>query len=175
MLESISKYAIRVGTGNEKIVYMFVDPLCRYSRRLLTKICKNKILQQTSSYYIFLYKHPILSSTKSIQYIYQSDDPKSILLDIMIDDEIIDSDKFHASAETLEPIHTIDIDGDIIDLSELKTNDETIKSIEEIAKVAKQLDMKRRPYLISFEKDSKHCSVSEGIVSCLEEFEYFED
>ncbi|MCK4737126.1 MAG: hypothetical protein KAT10_01095 [Sulfurimonas sp.] len=175
MLESISKHAIRIGTGNAKVVYMFVDPMCRFSRRLMTKISKNKMLQLTNSYYIFLYKHPILKSTKAIQYIYQSEDPKSLLLDIMVEEEIMDFEKFLAMHEAVEPIHTIDIDGDIIDLDDFQAINETIESIDNIAKVAKQLDMERRPYLISFEKNSKYCSVSEGTVPCLEEFEYFED
>ncbi|MCF6309561.1 MAG: hypothetical protein L3J19_03670 [Sulfurimonas sp.] len=175
MLESISKYAIHMGTGDAKVVYLFVDPMCRFSRRLLTKISKNKTLQLTNSYYIFLYKHPILKSTKAIQYIYQSDDPKSLLFEIMIDEEVMEFEKFLAMHEAVEPIHTIDIDGDIIDLDDFQAKDETLKSIDDIAKVAKQLDMERRPYLISFEKGSKHCSVSEGVVPCLEDFEYFED
>ena len=146
MLEAISQHAIRIGTGDDKIVYMFVDPMCKFSKRLMKIIHKNKMLQLTNSYYIFLYRLPRLDSEKLIQYIYQSDDKKTILLDVMIDEEIIDLDDFKATKKTL-------------------------KTIQTIADVAKKLDMTVRPYMISYEKDSKFCTVSEGEASCIEEFE----
>lgn len=150
MLESISKYAIRMGTGDEKVIYMFVDPMCKYSNRFITKISENEIVQQTNTYYIFLYRLQKFDSQKLIQFIYQSDEPESAVIDVMVDQDIIDLDDFVAS-------------------------DETITAIQEIAKVAKEFDMTLRPYIVSFEKDSKYCNVSEGIISCVEEFQDFED
>ena len=145
MLESISKYAIRLGNGDAKVIYIFVDPMCKYSNRFITKINENEIIQQTNSYYIFLYKLPKYDSQKLIQYIYQSDEPKSTLLDVMVDEDIIDLDDFNA-------------------------NNKTITAIQKIAEVAEEFDMTLRPYIISFEKDSKYCNVSEGTLSCVEEF-----
>lgn len=149
MLESISEYAIHIGTGKSKTVYLFVDPLCKFSKEIVTKISENKMLQLTDSYYVFLYRLPKLDSEKLIQYIYQSDDQKSALLDIMVEGEIVDFDNF-------------------------KADDKTLNTIGKIAKVAKKLDMKLRPYMISFEKDSQYCRVSEGSASCLEELAAFE-
>jgi len=145
MLESISKHAIRIGTGTLSNVYIFVDPMCKYSRRIMSRINENQMLQLKSSYYIFLYRLPKFDSDKLIQYIYQSSDQKSVIMDVMVDEEIIDLDDFKADKETLQ-------------------------ALKNIAKVAKKLDMKLRPYIITFDKGSKYCRVSEGIVSCLEEF-----
>ena len=145
-LEDIRKYAIRIGTGDSKIVYMFVDPMCKFSKRIMSKISENKMIQLANSYYVFLYRLPKLDSEKLIHYIYQSDDPKTVLLEVMVDEEIVELDGFKASSKTLKEIKTI-------------------------SDVAKRLDMKLRPYMISFEKDSKFCRVSEGTASCLDEFE----
>jgi len=129
---------------------MFIDPMCKFSKALMRKINENKMLQLTNTYYMFLYRLPRLDSDKLIQYIYQSDEQKSTLLDVIVDEEIIDFDDFIAS-------------------------DKTIKAIQAIAEVAKKLDMTVSPYLILFEKDSKYCRVSEGIASCLEELTEFEN
>jgi len=146
MLKSISKHAIRIGTGTLSNVYIFVDPMCKYSRRIISKIDENKMLQLKNTYYIFLYRLQKFDSDKLIQYIYQSSDQKSVFMDVMVDEEIIDLDDF-------------------------KANKETLQALKNISKVAKKLDMKLRPYIISFDKGSKFCRVSEGVVSCLEEFD----
>jgi hypothetical protein len=146
MLESISKYAIKFGSGNVSDVYVFLDPLCKYSRELMKKIESNKMLQLTNSYYIMLYRLPRIESEKIIQYIYESDNQKQTLIDIMVDEEIVDLENF-------------------------KAKENTIKALQEITAVAKTFDMTQRPYMISFDKDSKYCRVSEGTASCLEELE----
>ncbi|OHE02375.1 MAG: hypothetical protein A2W82_09775 [Sulfurimonas sp. RIFCSPLOWO2_12_36_12] len=145
-LESISKHAIVFGTGNASDVYVFVDPLCKYSRELIKKIDDNKMLQLSNRYYIFLYRLPRLDSEKTMQYILESTDPKATLIEIMIEE-------------------------DILELVDFKAKESTIKALREIADVASTLDMTQRPYMISFDKDSKYCRVSEGTASCLEELE----
>jgi len=145
-LETIEHHAIKFGTGETSKVYVFIDPLCQYSKALVKKIDENKMLQLTNSYYILLYRLPRLDSEQTMQYILEAKDPKETLREVMIDEEIIDVSNFHAKHET-------------------------IKAIKEIAEVAATLDMTQRPYMISFEKDSKYCRVSEGSVSCLDEFE----
>lgn len=145
-LESIASHAIKFGTGEESDVYVFVDPLCKYSRELMNKIDENKMLQLSSTYYIFLYRLPRLDSEKTMQYIYESSDPKETLIEIMIYE-------------------------DEVDLSNFKARQTTIDALSEIAEVAKTLDMSKRPYMITFEKGSKYCRVSEGEASCLEEFD----
>jgi hypothetical protein len=145
-LEAISKHAIKFGTGNASDVYVFVDPLCSYSRSLMKKIEENKMLQLSNTYYIFLYRLPRLDSEKTMQYILESPNQKETLTLIMVDEEIVDVEDFKAKKST-------------------------IKALQEIAKVAATLDMTQRPYMISFDKDSTFCRVSEGTASCLEEFE----
>lgn len=145
-LESISKHAIKFGTGNACNVYVFIDPLCKYSRELIKKIEANKMLQLSNTYYIFLYRLPRLESEKIMQYILESPNPKETLIEIMVDEEIVDVENFEAK-------------------------ESTVKVLQEIAAVAATLNMTQRPYMISFDKDSKYCRVSEGTASCLEELE----
>lgn len=145
-LESIEHHAIRFGTGEMSKVYVFVDPLCKYSKALMKKIDENKMLQLTNSYYIFLYRLPRLDSEQTMQYILEAKDKKEALIEVMIDEEIIDVSNFVPKAKT-------------------------VQILKEIAKVAATLDMTQRPYMISFDKDSKFCRVSEGSASCLDEFE----
>lgn len=146
MLESVREHAIKIGDGNAKVVYIFVDPMCKFSKKIIKTINDNKMLQLTNTYYIFLYRLPRLDSEKLIQYVYQSNDQKTTLLEVMVDEEVIDLDDFQVT-------------------------DKTIRAIQTISDIAKKLDMTVRPYMISFEKDSKYCSVSQGIASCLEELE----
>lgn len=146
MLQNISKDAIRIGDGDDKIVYLFVDPMCKFSRRIIKLINNNKMLQLANSYYVFLYRLEKFDSEKLIQYIYQSEDRKTTLLDVMVDGEIIDLDDFEAS-------------------------EKTIKTVQDISDVGKKLNITLRPYMISFEKNSKYCIVSEGEASCMEEFD----
>ncbi|MFA7353807.1 MAG: hypothetical protein WCZ70_04195 [Sulfurimonadaceae bacterium] len=145
-LESIAKHAIKFGTGNASEVYVFIDPLCKYSRELMKKIEANKMLQLSNTYYIFLYRLPRLDSEKTMQYILESPNPKETLIEVMVDEEIVDVENFEAKESTL-------------------------KALREIADVAATLDMTQRPYMISFDRDSKYCRVSEGSASCQEEFE----
>ena len=145
-LESISKHAIKFGTGEESEVYIFVDPLCPYSRALVKKIDEDRILQLSNTYYVFLYRLPRLDSEKTMQYIYESSDPKERLIEIMVYEYEVDLDDFQARQTTID-------------------------ALDEIAEVAKTLNMTKRPYMISFENGSKYCRVSEGEASCLEEFD----
>lgn len=145
-LESISKYGIKFGSGKNSDIYVFIDPLCKYSRELMKKINSNKMLQLTNTYHIFLYRLPRLDSQKTMEYILESKDPKEALISVMIDEDVVDLGKFEAKEETK-------------------------KILEEISKVAQTLEMTQRPYMISFDKDSPFCRVSEGSASCLEELE----
>lgn len=145
-LESISKHAIKFGSGEESEVYVFIDPLCPYSRNLIKKIDEDRMLQLSNTYYIFLYRLPRFDSEKTMQYIYESSDPKETLIEIMVYEYEVD-------------------------LSDYQARQTTIDALGEIAEVAATLDMTKRPYMISFEKGSKYCRVSEGEASCLEEFD----
>ncbi|MFA5454357.1 MAG: hypothetical protein WC272_03455 [Sulfurimonas sp.] len=104
------------------------------------------MLQLSNTYYIFLYRLPRLESEKTMQYILESPNPKETLIEIMIDEEMVELKNFEAK-------------------------ESTVKALQEIATVAATLDMTQRPYMISFDRNSKYCRVSEGTASCLEELE----
>lgn len=147
LLNSISKHAIRIGTGEVNSYYVFVDPICPHSKKLITLLSKDMMKQIQSTFYIFLYRLPKFESDKLIHFIYQSHNPKSSLLDIMVANK--------------QP-----------DLSSYEINSDKIEIIESVASVAKQLKMTKRPYIIHFENTSIFCTVSEGSVPCLEELDF---
>lgn len=143
LLSSISEHAIQIGTGPNRI-YAFVDPLCSKSQSFIDLINERKDLQEKASYYIFLYRLPKFDSDEYIQYIYQS-------------------------PQTLDALKTIMIYEDYDEVDDFKVSQKTLDTTGEIAKVAKELKMKRRPYLLIFEQGSSYCTVSEGSAPCMEE------
>jgi len=142
LMDSIAQEAIVIGHGKDNM-YVFVDPMCSKSKAFITLISEREDLQDKRTYHIFLYKLKKFDSFKLIQYIYQNPSRKTALLDIMVNEEEPSYQHFIAKKEGLE----------------------TMKKIE---KVAQQLPMKHRPYLILFEKGSSYCRVSEGSAPCLE-------
>jgi hypothetical protein len=146
MMDSISQYAIRIGTGPDHN-YVFVDPLCPKSQYFIELISGRKDLQEKNSYFIFLYRLNKFDSDELIQYIYQSEMPLQSLKEIMIDKDYDDIEDFTARKKTLDIIH-------------------------DIAEVAKELHMKRRPYMLIFDEGSPYCKVSEGTAPCLEENDF---
>lgn len=144
LLKSIAKHAIKIGKGTSKIVYIFVDPMCKYSKKIITNVSDNKLLLKDSTYYILLYGLKKYDSDKLMAYILESDDKLSTLEEIMVYDSS--------------------------DIEEFIPKVETLNALKEIAEVGEKLKMKLRPYIISFEKDSKYCMVSEGEASCIEGF-----
>lgn len=147
LLNSISEYAINIGNGKTNDVYIFVDPMCPHSKKLIKKISENKILQLINSYHIFLYRLPKFESDELSHYIYQSSNANIALLDTMVKDKEINFDDF-------------------------KVDYEKSKILKEISIVAKKLNIKRRPYLILYEGDTGYCRVSEGTAPCMEEFDF---
>jgi len=146
LVDSITKHAIRLGTGPNKI-YTFVDPLCSKSQRFIDLIDTRKDLQKKNSYYIFLYGLPRFNSEQYIEYIYQSADRLDSLKEIMIyeDYDVLDS---------------------------FKVTKKTLNTTSEIAEIAKEMKMKRRPYLLIFDEGSTYCRVSEGTAPCMEERDF---
>lgn len=147
LLDSISKYAIRIGTGSMSKAYIFVDPMCPHSKKLISKISNNKKIQERNSYFIFLYKLPKYESNTLSQYIYQAKHPAKALEKIMVENENI-------SLETL------------------KIDQKKQKMMQEIADVGKELNAQIRPYTIRFEKASTYCLVSSGVAPCMEEYDF---
>jgi len=146
LMQSISSSAIRVGTGPD-IVYAFIDPLCLKSKAFIMHINESEVLQKKRSYYIFLNRLQKFESDKLIQYIYQSQVPKTTLEEIMIF-------------------------GDIPDLEDFQADKKTLELINKVAKVAKKMNIKRRPYLLIYEENSDYCLVSEGTAPCLEDEDF---
>ena len=145
MLESISQHAIKIGTGTSKEVYIFVDPMCQYSRKIITKILDNKMLQVVNTYYIFFYALEKYPSDNLIEYIFESENQLESLEEVMVYESMLE-------------------------LEEYEAKDKTTRALKEVAKVGKNLKITLRPYIISFEKGSKYCQVSEGELSCVEDF-----
>ena len=146
LLESISKYAIKIGHGDYYTSYVFVDPMCPFSRRYMKQLLNNKVCKNYTTYYIFLYKLPTKDSAKLINYIYQSDHKLQVLKSIMVNENIIK-----------------------IRDEQLKEHAKNSIIVEEIATVAEKLHINIRPYIIEFRKDSPYCTVSSGTAPCLEE------
>jgi len=146
LMDSISQHAIRIGTG-ANTTYTFVDPMCPKSKTFIQLILERKELQKNTSYYIFLYRLPKFESDKHIQYIYQSPDPLEALQELMVYEDFDELEKFSPTPQTLQKINTV-------------------------AKVAKHMKIKRRPYLLIFAEGSNYCRVSEGTAPCLEENDF---
>lgn len=119
LLQSIENDAIILGEG-EKIVYVFVDPLCPHSRKFITMVSQNRTMLSKYRYYIFLYSIPRLKSTDVVSAVYMSPKPTETLLQIMVDEKV----------------------------NATKGDEATIAKIAKIKEVAKEMDVYKRPYLI---------------------------
>lgn len=86
LLSSIDKYAIIMGDG-QKDVYVFLDPLCKYSRKFMHLATSNEKLLHQYRFHLFLYEIPRLHSEKVIKAIYESDKQLDILKKIMLQDQ----------------------------------------------------------------------------------------
>jgi hypothetical protein len=147
LLDSIAKHAIEIGSGKVNSYYVFVDPMCPHSKKLITLLSKNSMKQIQSTFYVFLYRLPKFESNELIHYIYHSKDPKASLLDVMVE-------------------------GKEVDLTSYKTDQKKVTIVDNIASIAAQLKMTKRPYIMHFENASIFCTVSEGSAPCLEEFDF---
>ena len=45
LLDSISKYAVRIGSGEVNSYYVFVDPMCPHSKKLIKHLSKDMMKQ----------------------------------------------------------------------------------------------------------------------------------
>jgi len=147
LLDSIAKDAVRIGSGEVNSYYVFVDPMCPHSKELITLLSKDRMKQIQSTFYVFLYRLPKFESNELIHYIYHSKDPKASLLDVMVEDKKVD-------------------------LSSYEKDPKKIEIIDNIASIAVQLKMTKRPYIMHFENTSIFCTVSEGSAPCLEELDF---
>ena len=141
LMKAIQQHAIRLGDGPDK-VYAFIDPLCSQSQRYLELLFSREDLQEKNSYYIFLDALEQFDSHDLIAHIYQSDDPLTTLHDVIV---------------------YKDYDTDIYESTQ-----KSALIISQIHKVVKQLNIKRRPYLILYNESSHECKVAEGTAPCME-------
>jgi len=128
LLKSIEDYAMHMGRG-ARDVHIFVDPLCPHSQNLIEMISTSEKALSRNSYSIYLYTLKRLHSEQSVLAIYSSEDPLSSMLTVMVDKENVTA---HDTSK-----------------------DEVITEIEAIAKVAEELDVYKRPYLIFVKKPKK--------------------
>ena len=118
LLSSIHNDAIILGSG-EKLLYVFIDPLCPHSRKFITMISKNPKMLSKYQYHLFLYSIPRLKSTDVVSAVYMSSKPIETLLEIMIEEKV----------------------------SYDKGNEMTKAKVNRIAKVAQEIDVYKRPYI----------------------------
>ena len=121
LVKSIDNKAIIIGNGDVD-VYVFIDPICKYSRKFLKTVTSNEMMLKKYKYHLFMYEIPRLNSIKTIYYIYDQKDKTKSLLDVMLNDKniILKDEKF------------------------IKHKD----IVEDISKVAKQIGVFKRPYII---------------------------
>ena len=118
LLSSIHNDAIILGSG-EKLLYVFIDPLCPHSRKFITMITKNPTMLSKYQYHLFLYSIPRLKSTDVVSAVYMSSKPIETLLETMIEEKV----------------------------SYDKGNEMTKARVNRIAKVAQEIDVYKRPYI----------------------------
>ena len=128
LLKSIDSSAIIMGSG-KKDVYVFVDPLCHFSRKFISKVTKNDLMLKKYKYHIYLYEIPRLHSQEEINYVYNSKNPLNVLLDIMLNDKKLNylfSPKPHNR-----------------------------EKVREIKNIAKQINVNKRPFIIISQEAKK--------------------
>ena len=118
LLKSIHNDAIVLGSG-EKVLYVFIDPLCPHSRKFITMITKNPKMLSKYQYHLFLYSIPRMKSTDVVSAVYMSSNPIETLLHIMVEDKI----RYD------------------------KGNKMTQARVNRIAIVAQEIDVYKRPYI----------------------------
>lgn len=119
LVQSAQQHGIKYGTGKQN-VYVFVDPLCRYSRKFISMISKKPKMLSKYKYNIYLYEIPRLHSKNTIAAVYNSKKPLKTLLEIMLDDKKV---------------------------SALPTN-QTENTINIVSEVAQKLHITKRPSII---------------------------
>lgn len=105
-LQLIKKDAIYYGHG-ERLVHVFLDPLCPYSRKFLQTLTENESMLQKYRYAIYLYSIPRLKSTQSVAAIYESQTPLETLLEIMLQDARYKQELSYLSEEKVKTISSV--------------------------------------------------------------------
>lgn len=122
LLETIKDDAIVLGSGDRDI-HVFIDPLCRMSQRYLKLLYKREA-KLFSKYTIYIYLHEIKAkkSKKHIFYIISATSAKKVLRGLMLNKDDISIENSY--------------------------NRKTQESFERIAKVANEIGVYKRPYIM---------------------------
>ncbi|QOP40694.1 hypothetical protein [Sulfurimonas marina] len=119
LLKSIERDGLIYGKG-KRLVYVFLDPLCPYSRKFISMVSQNPKMLLKYRYCIYLYSIPRLHSTDAVSAVYLSKKPIDTLLKIMIAKQTI--------LATGTPLSK--------------------QRVQRIATVAKKMNVNKRPFLI---------------------------
>jgi len=120
LLKSIDHYAIVIGSGPTHM-YAFIDPVCPRSRDFVEMIFENKKMQKLYTYHFFFYELERFHTKALIADVYSAGKPLNEMHKIMVKKEEI-------QGLTVIP-------------------EEINKKMNAISKVAKELDIYKRPYL----------------------------
>lgn len=119
LLNSIKKDGIILGSGT-RLVYVFLDPLCPYSRKFISLVSQDDKMLSKYRYCIYLYSIPRLHSADAVSAVYISKKPLETLLDTMV------QKKVHTAAG----------------------NNFTKSRVQRIDAIAKKMNVNKRPFLI---------------------------
>jgi len=120
LLKSIDHHAIVVGSGPTHM-YAFIDPVCPRSREFVEMVLENKKMQKSYTYHFFYYELARFHTKDLIGTIYTDKDPFTMMVKVMV--------------EKHEVAHV------------KKLSNKVQTEMNDIAKVAEQLDIYKRPYL----------------------------
>ena len=118
LLQDIVGDSIILGT-EQKVVYVFIYPLCPHSRKFVSMVSKSPLILSKYQYRFLLYSIPRLKSTDVVSAVYSSQNPIKMLLNIMIEEKI----------------------------SYAKGNAMTAAKVHRISTVAQALNVYKRPYI----------------------------
>ncbi|CAA6804398.1 MAG: Unknown protein [uncultured Sulfurovum sp.] len=118
LLDEMKQDAIILGTG-QKILYVFIDPLCKHSCKFVRMVSKSPKMLSKYQYHFFLYAIPRLKSSEVISAIYLSENPLQTQLDVMVKKKI----SYH------------------------KDTNKTKAKIDRINTVAQKIAVSKRPYI----------------------------
>lgn len=125
LLQQIDDKAILLGEG-EKDVYVFIDPLCRYSRKFLKNVLSHEMMLKKYRYHLFMYEIPRLHSQALIYAIYHQKKKRQSLIYVMVENGNLKTEESRYPEET--------------------------ETVQAIADVARQLGVFKRPFIIVSQK-----------------------
>jgi len=120
LLQSIDTYAIIIGNGPTNM-YAFIDPVCPRSRDFVEMVLENKKMQRLYTYHFFFYELERFHTKALIAEIYDAKKPLEKMSKVMLDKE---------------KVQGLEVIPESVD-----------KKMIEINKIAKKLDIYKRPYL----------------------------